>query len=150
MTDWLGMAAHPRSPHPELKARVLGRALQRPRRIWPLAAAAAFLLAAGGGGRLLAPPKNHRPDAGRDPLSARPPAPPGPRASVPSAPRARPAGALGRTRRPDVLPAAALVFLPRETVHGLGFDVLEALLPQRQRDRHRLARLAAEQRLAEG
>src|SRR3989454_12584748 len=44
------MAAHPRSPHPELKARVLGRALQRPRRIWPLAAAAAFLLAVGGGG----------------------------------------------------------------------------------------------------
>src|SRR2546425_261689 len=71
MTDWLGMAAHPRSPHPELKARVLGRALQRPRRIWPLAAAATFLLAVGGGGGYWASRTIHGLRAERDTLSAR-------------------------------------------------------------------------------
>jgi anti-sigma-K factor RskA len=44
MTDWLGMLATPRAPRPELRARVLQRALVRRRR-WPLAAAA--LLVAG-------------------------------------------------------------------------------------------------------
>ena len=47
MTDWLGMLAAPRTPRPELKARVLARAVARRRR-WPLAAAA--LLVAGVGG----------------------------------------------------------------------------------------------------
>src|SRR2546430_8607086 len=57
MTDWLGMAARPRSPHPELKARVLARALERRRGIAPLAAAAALLLVlAGGGGGPWGPP----------------------------------------------------------------------------------------------
>ena len=48
MTDWLGMLAAPRTPRPELKGRVLGRALT-PRRRWPLAAAAMITLTAGGG-----------------------------------------------------------------------------------------------------
>jgi anti-sigma-K factor RskA len=47
MTDWLGMAAMPRTPRPELKGRVLARAVVRRRR-WPLAAAA--LLVAGSAG----------------------------------------------------------------------------------------------------
>jgi anti-sigma-K factor RskA len=46
MTDWLGMLAPPRTPRPELKGRVLERAL-RPRRRWPLAVAALFVVAAG-------------------------------------------------------------------------------------------------------
>jgi hypothetical protein len=50
MTDWLGMAAHPRAPAPELKARVVGRALAPRRRLGALAAAAAIVLALGGGG----------------------------------------------------------------------------------------------------
>ncbi len=45
MTDWLGMAAPPRIPRPELKARVLARALAPRRRRWPLAAAAVLALA---------------------------------------------------------------------------------------------------------
>jgi len=53
MTDWLGMLAAPRTPRPELKGRVLARALA-PRRRWrgrgPLAAAALITLAVGGGG----------------------------------------------------------------------------------------------------
>lgn len=49
MTDWLGMSVPPRTPRPELKGRVLARALARRRR-WPLAAAAAFLLLAAGVG----------------------------------------------------------------------------------------------------
>ena len=71
MTDWLGMAAHPRSPDPELKARVLGRALRLPRRIWPLAAAAAFLLAVGAGGGYWASRTIRGLRAERDTLSAR-------------------------------------------------------------------------------
>jgi len=48
MTDWLGMLAAPRTPRPELKGRVLARALA-PRRRWPLPAAAMITLAVGGG-----------------------------------------------------------------------------------------------------
>src|SRR5207244_6684302 len=50
MTDWLGLSAAPRTPRPELKGRVLARALA-PRRRWrgPLAAAAVITLAVGGG-----------------------------------------------------------------------------------------------------
>jgi len=48
MTDWLGLLAAPRTPRPELKGRVLARALA-PRRRWPLAAAAVITLAVGGG-----------------------------------------------------------------------------------------------------
>src|SRR5207247_7696658 len=69
--DVLGKAAHPRSPYPELKARVLGRALRRPRRIWPLAAAAAFLLAVGAGGGYWASRTIRGLRAERDTLSAR-------------------------------------------------------------------------------
>ncbi len=47
MTDWLGMLAAPRTPRPELKGRVLARALA-PRRKWPLAAAAMITLAVDG------------------------------------------------------------------------------------------------------
>jgi len=50
MTAWLGMAAAPREPPPELKQRVLARALA-PRRepAWRLAAAAGLVLAVAGG-----------------------------------------------------------------------------------------------------
>jgi hypothetical protein len=50
MTDWLGMLAASRNPRPDLKGRVLARALA-PRRRWggPLAAAALITLAVGGG-----------------------------------------------------------------------------------------------------
>jgi anti-sigma-K factor RskA len=48
MTDWLGMVAPPRTPPPELKGRVLTRALVRRRR-WPLALAAVLVAAAGVG-----------------------------------------------------------------------------------------------------
>lgn len=49
MTDWLGMQVTPRTPSPELKGRVMARALApRPGR-WPLAAAALLVVAAGGG-----------------------------------------------------------------------------------------------------
>jgi len=50
MTDWLGLSAAPRTPRPELKGRVLARALA-PRRRWRalLAAAAVITLALGGG-----------------------------------------------------------------------------------------------------
>lgn len=52
MSDWLGMTAPPRPPRPELKDRVLQRALS-PRRIpWSLLAAAALLGAVAGGGML--------------------------------------------------------------------------------------------------
>src|SRR5437764_11008304 len=47
MTDWLGMSVPPRTPRPELKGRVLARALARGRR-WPLALAAALVVVAGG------------------------------------------------------------------------------------------------------
>jgi hypothetical protein len=50
MTDWLGMAAAPREPPPDLKQRVLARALA-PRRepAWRLAAAAGLVLVMAGG-----------------------------------------------------------------------------------------------------
>ena len=50
MMDWLGMASAPREPPPELKQRVLARALA-PRRepAWRLAAAAGLVLAVAGG-----------------------------------------------------------------------------------------------------
>src|SRR5437762_13239246 len=50
MTDWLGMLAPPRAPRPELRERVLARALA-PRRRWvaPVAAAAVLVLARAGG-----------------------------------------------------------------------------------------------------
>jgi hypothetical protein len=50
MTDWLGMLAAPQTPRPELKGRVLARALA-PRRRWGgrLAAAALITLAVAGG-----------------------------------------------------------------------------------------------------
>src|SRR5438128_5756924 len=50
MNDWLGMAARPRTPRPDLKAQVLGRALERRAPRWSawLAAAAGLLLVAGG------------------------------------------------------------------------------------------------------
>ena len=48
MTDWLGILAAARTPRPELKGRVLERALV-PRRRWPLAAAALLVLGAAGG-----------------------------------------------------------------------------------------------------
>jgi anti-sigma-K factor RskA len=46
MSDWIGMAADPRSPRPELKPLVLARAFaaRRPWR-WPLAAAAGIVAA---------------------------------------------------------------------------------------------------------
>lgn len=50
MTDWLGMAASPRTPRPELKERVLARARAAERRPpWKLAAAAALAVVVGGG-----------------------------------------------------------------------------------------------------
>ena len=49
MTDWLGMSVPPRTPRPELKGRVLVRALARRRR-WPLAVAAALVVVAAGVG----------------------------------------------------------------------------------------------------
>ncbi|HET7296569.1 MAG TPA: anti-sigma factor, partial [Gemmatimonadales bacterium] len=48
MTDWLGMLATPRTPPPELKGRVLARALVSRRR-WPLAVAALLVAGAAGG-----------------------------------------------------------------------------------------------------
>src|SRR5207237_10470245 len=51
MTDWCGMSVPPRTPRPELKGRVLARALA-PGRRWPLALAAALVVVAGGGGSL--------------------------------------------------------------------------------------------------
>ena len=71
MTDWLGMAVHPRSPHPELKARVLGRALERRRWIAPLAAAALLVILAGGGSAYWASRTIRALSADRDTLSAR-------------------------------------------------------------------------------
>ena len=54
MSDWLGMAATPRTPDPELKARILARATVAPRRsAWPLAAAALLVLGVAGSGLLL-------------------------------------------------------------------------------------------------
>ena len=50
MTDWLGMAAHPRPPRPELKGRVVARALASRRRGAWLGAAAVLAFLVGGGG----------------------------------------------------------------------------------------------------
>jgi len=50
MTDWLGMLARPRTPRPDLKARVLARAFAPRAPRWPLAAAAGLVLAVVGGG----------------------------------------------------------------------------------------------------
>ena len=47
MTDWLGILAPARTPRPELKGRVIERALARERR-WPLAVAAVLALSAAG------------------------------------------------------------------------------------------------------
>src|SRR5436305_13200402 len=49
MTDWLGMSVPPRTPRPELKGRVLARALARWRR-WARAVAAALVVVAAGVG----------------------------------------------------------------------------------------------------
>ncbi|HEX4599959.1 MAG TPA: anti-sigma factor [Gemmatimonadales bacterium] len=49
MTGWLGMAAAPRAPRAELKARVLARTLAARRRPWGLLVAAVLALALGGG-----------------------------------------------------------------------------------------------------
>src|SRR5207244_11587269 len=56
MTDWLGMAAHPRTPRPELKARVVARVLASRRRAvgWRVAAARALVVGGGGGAALSA------------------------------------------------------------------------------------------------
>jgi anti-sigma-K factor RskA len=53
VSDWIGMSVEPRTPRPELKARVLGRAFAatRPRR-WPLAVAAGLVLALAASGVL--------------------------------------------------------------------------------------------------
>jgi len=71
MTDWLGMAASPRSPHPELKARVLARALERRRWMWALAAAALLVVLAGGGGAYWASRTIRGLSAERDTLATR-------------------------------------------------------------------------------
>lgn len=52
MSDWLGMAAAPRTPRPELKDRVLQRALSPRRILWPMLAAASLLVAVASGGTL--------------------------------------------------------------------------------------------------
>ena len=71
MTDWLGMAAPPRSPHPELKARVLARALERRRWMWALAAAALLVVLAGGCGAYWASRTIRGLSAERDTLATR-------------------------------------------------------------------------------
>ena len=71
MTDWLGMAASPRSPHPELKVRVLARALARRRWMWALAAAALLVVLAGGGGAYWASRTIRALSGERDSLAAR-------------------------------------------------------------------------------
>jgi anti-sigma-K factor RskA len=52
MSDWLGMAAAPRAPRPELKDRVLQRAHSARRMPWSLLAAAVLVGALAGGGLL--------------------------------------------------------------------------------------------------
>jgi hypothetical protein len=53
MSDWIGMTPAPRSPRPELKERVLGRAFAaRPWSPWPVAAAALLVLSVGATGVL--------------------------------------------------------------------------------------------------
>src|SRR3989442_8678718 len=69
MTDWLGMAAHPRPPRPELKGRVVARALASRRRGAWLGAAAGPPVPGGGGGAVLAvpPPRAPTPPPGPPP-----------------------------------------------------------------------------------
>lgn len=50
MSDWLGMAAAPRTPRPELKDRVLRRAQSARRTHWSMLAAAVLVGALAGGG----------------------------------------------------------------------------------------------------
>jgi anti-sigma-K factor RskA len=50
MSDWLGMAASPRAPRPELKDRVLRRAQSARRMQWSMLAAAALAGVLAGGG----------------------------------------------------------------------------------------------------
>ena len=50
MSDWLGMAAAPRTPRPELKDRVLRRAQSARRMQWSMLAAAVLVGALAGGG----------------------------------------------------------------------------------------------------
>lgn len=52
MSDWLGMAAAPRAPRPELKDRVLRRAQSARRMHWSSLAAAVLVGALAGGGLL--------------------------------------------------------------------------------------------------
>ncbi len=52
MSDWLGMAATPRTPRPELKDHVLQRAQSARRMQWSMLAAAALVGALTGGGVL--------------------------------------------------------------------------------------------------
>jgi len=53
MSDWIGMTPAPRAPRPELKERVLGRALAARRwSPWPIAAAALLVLGVGATGVL--------------------------------------------------------------------------------------------------
>ena len=52
MSDWLGMAAAPRAPRPELKDRVVQRAQSARRLHWSMLAAAALVGALAGGGVL--------------------------------------------------------------------------------------------------
>ncbi len=52
MSDWLGMAAAPRTPRPELKDHVLQRAQSARRMHWSMLAAAALVGALAGGGVL--------------------------------------------------------------------------------------------------
>ncbi|MGH7614852.1 MAG: anti-sigma factor [Gemmatimonadales bacterium] len=53
MSDWIGMTPAPRAPRPELKQRVLERALAaRPWSPWAIAAAAVLVLAVGASGVL--------------------------------------------------------------------------------------------------
>jgi anti-sigma-K factor RskA len=47
MTDWLGMSVPPRPPRPNLRERVLTRALAPRRSRWPLATAALLVVGAG-------------------------------------------------------------------------------------------------------
>ncbi len=72
MSDWLGMTPNPRDPRPELRARVLARAVRRRgRRRWVwLAAAAVLVLALVGGAGYWARERIVALSADRDRLAA--------------------------------------------------------------------------------